>query len=414
MSGANELAIKGGRPVRDVKCRPWPTWPVVSEQEWVQRVEPALRSVYLSGVEGLPGPRAEVFGKRFAEYCGTKYARLVSHGTDAISAALAAALDLDGNRDGGEVILPNYTFIATASAPLDRRCTLAFVDIDLATFTIDPKAVEAAVVPGRTKAILPVHLTGHPANMAALMSIADRHGLAVIEDCAQSHGAKCDGRMTGSIGHAGAFSFQSSKNLTAGEGGAVTTDDPEVDARVEAFMDVGRLPARGRWEYPRFGWNFRPSEYLATLLTLRLEDLEAQTRHRERTASYLSQRLAQIPGVTPPRPAAWCTRHAYHLYSILIAPDEFGGRTRDDVVEALRAEGIPCMAGYTTPLSDVPAISQIRSRCPEAIRVLPCPNTENACRHAIWLAQQMMLADERDMDDIAEAFAKVQKAFGRK
>lgn len=409
MSQSERLALNGGQPTRNENDRPWPQWPIRSMEEWTQRIEPALREVYLSGVEGLPEPRSEAFGHRLAEFCGAKYGRMLVHGTDAIAAALAAALDLDAWGPGGEVILPNYTFIASASAAIDRRCTLAFVDIDPTTFTIDPEAAEAAVRPGITRAIMPVHLAGHPADMGAINAIAAKYNLVVVEDCAQAHAAEYDRRRVGSIGHVGAFSFQSTKNLTSGEGGAVITNDPEIDARVVAFMNVGRHPTGGRWEYPRLGWNYRPSEYLAALLTVRLADLEAQTLHREKMAGYLSRRLAEIPGVVPPRTAPWCTRHAYHLYAALVDPAQFGHAPRKHIVDALTAEGVPAMEGYTTPLSEQPALQYLREKHPEAIRVLPCPNTQYACDHSVWFAQSMLLGDTRDMDDIARAFAKVQR-----
>ena len=164
-------------------------------------------------------------------------------GTDSISAALAAALDLDGFSDGGEVIVPNYTFVATASAVLERRCTIVFVDISPETFTIDPQAVEAAIGP-ETRAILPVHLGGHPADIGSLQEIAQRHNLAIIEDCAQAHGAEYQTKKVGSLSDVGAFSFQASKNLTSGEGGMVTTNNKDIHDRVCAFMNVG---TRTRW-----------------------------------------------------------------------------------------------------------------------------------------------------------------------
>jgi dTDP-4-amino-4,6-dideoxygalactose transaminase len=410
---SDRLAIDGGVPVRDVQQRPWVKWPVVSEGEWRARVEPALRDVYMSQTEGLPGPRARAFAARFAAYCGARYGRMLVHGTDAIGAALVATLDLDAWGEGGEVILPNYTFIATASAALDRRCRLAFVDVAPATFTIDPAAVEVAIRPGVTRAILAVHLAGQPAEMDAILAIAAKHGLKVIEDCAQAHGARYRDRPVGSIGHAGAFSFQSTKNLTAGEGGLVTTNDADVDGRVAAFMDVGRDPRAGQWEYPRLGWNYRPSEYLAALLDVRLDDLERQTEHRARMAGYLRERLRAIPGVVPPVVAEGTGRHAYHLYAILIEPAQFGGRSREQIVDAIKAEGIACVPGYTSPLSESQALMKLRERYPDVVRVLPCPNVEDVCTRSIWLKQEMLLMEERDMDDIVEAFTRVQSYYAR-
>ena len=296
---ASTLAISGGTPVRDTQKDPWPISPRTGVEEWESEIEPRLREVYLSATEGLGGQKIEELNEKYAEYTGTKYAMFMPHGTDAISAALAGALDLDGFGDGGEVIIPNYTFVATASAALDRNCTIAFVDIDPDNFTIDPAAAEAAIDPSRTRAILPVHLGGHPAHMEALRQIADRHGLAIVEDCAQAHGAAEQGKKVGGLGDAGAFSFQSSKNLTSGEGGMVTTDDKDVRDRVYAFMNVGRAPGGARWEYPRLGWNYRPSEYLAALLIPRLNSLEEQTVLRNANATYLSTELKQIEGFTP-------------------------------------------------------------------------------------------------------------------
>jgi dTDP-4-amino-4,6-dideoxygalactose transaminase len=411
MLGTDQLALHGGTPVRDVKRNPWPRWPATSEAQWRQQVEPAFRAVYESGHEGLRGEQARQFADAFARYCQTAHARLVVHGTDAIAAALSAALDLDAWGPGPQVIVPNYTFIASASAVLDRRCPVKFVDVDRQTFTLDPQAVEAAIEPGRTGAIMPVHLGGHPANMAAINAIAVRHGLKVIEDCAQAHGARCDGRMVGGLGDVAAFSFQSSKNLTSGEGGAVTTDHAEIDARVHAFMDVGRHPQGEQWQYPRLGWNYRPSEYVAALLHARLGSLEAQTEHRRVNADYLSDCLGQLPGVTPPATAPWCTRHAYHLYCMLVDSHGFAGRSRDQIVQALRAEGIPVVAGYTQPLADQQALRDLRQRYPQSHQVDPCPNTQWICDRSIWLPQSVLLAQRRDMDDIVEALAKVQRAF---
>jgi dTDP-4-amino-4,6-dideoxygalactose transaminase len=400
--------MDGGTPVR---TRPWPSWPDNTEEEWRSTVEPALREVYLSRTEALPNPKAAAFGDAFAEYCGTRHGLMMPHGTDSIAAALSGALDLDGFGDGGEVILPNYTFVATASAALDVRCTLAFVDIDPETYTLSPEAVEAAIRPGKTVALLPVHLAGHPADMDRLNALARKHGLKVIEDCAQAHGAEVNGKKVGSLGDAGAFSFQSSKNLTSGEGGAVTTDDLDTYHRVISFSNVGRRPGGARWEYHRLGWNYRPSEYLAALLLTRLPRLEEQTRRRNANAAYLSNLLKGIEGIHPPQLAPWTTLHAYHLYSFRYDPDAFGGRSRNDFVNALDAEGIPCTPGYTLPLTEEGGLKRLRERYPHPVRVEPCPNVEATCRSTVWLYQNELLGDERDMDDVAEAVEKIQRAF---
>ena len=405
-----KLAIEGGTPVRDLKKTPWPSWPKNTRDTWEREIEPALRAVYLQKEEGLPATQCEAFGKAFAAYCDTRYGIIMPHGTDAITAAIAGALDLDGLGDGGEIIIPNYTFIATASAPLSVHCSLALVDIDSISFTMDPSKVEEAIT-DRTVAIIPVHIGGHPADMDALNAIAKKYSLAVIEDCAQAHGAEHKGHKVGSLGHVGAFSFQSSKNLTAGEGGCILTNDKEIRDRGYAFKDVGRRPGGERWNYPRLGWNYRTSEYLAAILLNRLNYLEDQTNLRNKNAAYLSNELKKISGITPPRWHNWVTQHGYHLYMMLYHPAEFGNHSRDEFVEALQAEGISCSPGYKRPLTDEGALKTVSERYPHRVNRLHCPNVEFTCKHSVWLYQSMLLSTKEDMDDIVEAIAKIKQAF---
>ena len=410
MSASEKLAIDGGTPVRDTKEKPWTAWPLHNEEEWEKVIGPALREVYLSGTEGMPGAKGIKFADEFAKYCGAEYGLMLPHGTDAIMAALAGALDLDGLEDAGDVILPNYTFIASASAPLYLRLTVTLVDIDRETFTIDPAAASDAIT-DRTVAILPVHMAGHPADMEAINGIAKKHGLAVIEDCAQAHGAEHKGKKVGSLGDVGAYSFQSSKNLTAGEGGCVVTSSKDIRDRAHSFNDMGRQSGGERWEYPRLGWNFRSSEYLASLLCCRLQVLDEQIARRNENAAYLAEGLSQVEGITPPGLASHATQHGYHLYCMLYEPDEFGGKPRSDFVAAMQGEGISCSGGYTRPLTDEGALKGVSQRFPERVRRLPCPNVEYVCDHSIWLYQQMLLGTQEDMADVVEAAAKVKKAF---
>ncbi len=407
---SKQLAISGGTPVRNTNTHPWQQWPINTTEEWESKVEPLLREVYLSGNEGSGGSMIPRFCEQYAEYTGTQYAIFMPHGTDSISAALAGALDLDGFSEGGEVIVPNYTFVATASAVLERSCTVAFVDVCPDTFTIDPDAVEAAITP-ETRAILPVHLGGHPANIGELREIAQRHQLKIIEDCAQAHGAEYRTKKVGSLSDVGAFSFQSSKNLTSGEGGMVTTNDKDIHDRVCAFMNVGRAPGGARWEYPRLGWNYRPSEYLAAILSVRLELLETQTGRRNQNAIYLSNALENIPGITPPKLASWATKHGYHLYCMKYDPEGFGGKSRQEFVNALSAEGVPCSIGYRSPLSEEPGMAHVTEKYPHLIRTLTCPNTEMVCETSVWLFQNMFLGTESDMDQIVEAIEKIGNAW---
>ena len=405
-----KLAISGGTPVRNTKIRPWQNWPIHSSEEWQEKIEPLLRQVYLSGNEGAGGTMIPRFCNEYAQYTGTSYAQFMPHGTESISAALAGALDLDGFSDGGEVIVPNYTFVATASAVLERNCRVAFVDVSPDAFTIEPDAVEAAIS-SESRAILPVHLGGHPADMGTLRDIANRHGLKIIEDCAQAHGAEFQSKKVGSVGDVGAFSFQSSKNLTSGEGGMVTTNDKDIHDKVCAFMNVGRAPGGARWEYPRLGWNYRPSEYLAAILSIRLELLEEQTNLRNKNAEYLSNELDMIDGITPPRLSSWVTKHGYHLYCMKYDPEGFGGKNRDEFVKALSAEGIPCSIGYRSPLSQEPGMAHVAEKYPHLIRTLPCPNAKVVCKHSVWLFQNILLGSISDMHQILDAISKINNAW---
>lgn len=407
---SEQLAIHGGTPVRSTDQKPWPVWPLSTEEEWEKEIAPSLKSIYLEKREGLPGTQGEAFGHAFAAYSDARYGVLMPHGTDAIAAACAGALDLDGIGEGGEVIIPNYTFIATASAPLSVRCSLALVDIDPVSFTMSPEAVESALTEN-TVALLPVHLGGHPAEMDALNAIAKKHGLIVIEDCAQAHGAEYNGKKVGSIGHVGAFSFQSSKNLTSGEGGCLLTNDPDIRDRAYAFKDVGRRPGGERWEYPRLGWNYRTSEYLAAILLSRLTNLEDQTKHRNQNAAYLTQGLQSLGGLKPPEWRPWVTQHGYHLYTMLYDPEPFGGQSRDAFIRALQAEGIPCTPGYQRPLTDEGGLKTVADKYPHLIRRLPCPHVEYTCKHSVWFTQNILLGSQEDLDDILTAIDKIKTAL---
>jgi dTDP-4-amino-4,6-dideoxygalactose transaminase len=406
----DKLAIDGGSPVRNAEETPWPKWPNNREEDWERDIEPALKDVYLSRSEGLPATQSDAFGSSFAAYCDGRYGIIMPHGTDAISAAIIGSLDLDGIGEGGELIIPNYTFIATASAALSVRCSLSLVDVDPVSFTILPEAIENAITK-KSVGILPVHLGGHPADMDTINAIAAKHGLVVIEDCAQAHGAEINGKKVGSFGHVGAFSFQSSKNLTSGEGGCLVTNDVEIRDRAHAFKDVGRRPGGERWEYPRLGWNYRTSEYLAAILLKRLPHLEDQTKLRNAHAEILTEALSEIEGFKPPAWRPWVTKHGYHLYMCLYDPDHFGGKTRNEFVSAMHAEGITCSPGYQRPLTDEGALKTILDRYPEKVRRNPCPNIEYACAHSVWFFQSMLLGTKEDLDDIVDAVKKVQSAF---
>ena len=410
----DKLAVQGGTPIRDVEENPWPTWPQVSNAEWEQAIGPALKDVYLSAVESdpgpnEPGPKAAEFAASFAAYCGVRYGLMTPSGTTALSLAIQAALNGNGLADRGEVVIPDYTYVATASAALLAGYSVAFADIHPQSFTLDPYSFEAAITDS-TVAVVPVHVAGHPADMDSINRIARRHNLKVIEDCAQAHGAELNGRKVGSLGDVGAYSFQATKNLTAGEGGAVVTSDPAIYERARLIRDMGREPSGKRWDYAALGWNYRVPDYLAAILQVRLGDLEEQNLRRNANAACLSEGLREIEGITPPQTMPWASRHAYHLFPILYHSPAFGGRTRDEFVDALNAEGIPAVVGYS-PLSESQAMMSAAEEHPGRISLTPRPNLESVAGDAVWITQNLLMGTRRDIDDVVEAVAKINRAF---
>ena len=410
----SRLALDGGAPVRDTwKTRRggrWPKWPLVSEENWPQQ-EASFREVYLSGTEGIPRPRCERFAKAYNAYLGTPYGMMTTSGTSALKLALCAVTDTDGLGYNGEVLVPNYTFIASAHAAWETGFSVRFVDVEPENACMDPDVLEAAIGP-KTRVIMPVDILGFPADMDRILAVARKHNLKVVADACQAHGASYKGKKCGSMGDAGCFSFQSTKNMTSGEGGFLATHSEEVYKRAYTLHDVGRAPKGMKWDEPRAGYNYRPSEYLATLLENRLKDLDAQCALRNRGARYLTQELKGITGIRPAQPLTEAvTNHAWHLYSMVYTPSAFGNRSRDEFIRALQAEGIPCSPGYTDLQSRHDVTLAVKKRHPELVAEEPCPNAEYFCAQSVWLYQWMLLAEEADLADVPEAIRKIQKAF---
>src|SRR5262245_57338574 len=308
-----------------------------------------LMRVLRSGKWGrLDGPEVAEVEKRFAAMHGCEHGIAVANGTVSLRIALIAA----GLRAEDEVIVPPYTFFSTASAVVEANAVPGFAEIDLSTFNIDPDAIDAAITP-RTRAIIPVHFAGQPADMDAIMAVAERHKLTVIEDAAHAHGATHKNRPVGSIGHLGSFSFQSSKNLTAGEGGIIITNDAAMAESCRSIQNCGRIPKGVWYEHHVMSGNYRLGEFQGAVLNAQLDRLKAQTKTRDGNGAYLASRLAQIPGIHPQQRPTDCTRHSYHLFMMRLDADAFGS-PRASVIRALQAEGIPCSAGYSFSLHRQP------------------------------------------------------------
>lgn len=394
-----KLAIDGGTPVR---TKPFPEWPIFGELEERLILE-VVRSGKWGGTGRVKLPELE---EKFAAAHDAKHAVSVVNGTLAITVALQSA----GVQPGDEVIMPPYTFIATASSALMFGAIPVFVDVEPDTLLIDPKKVEAAITP-KTKAIVAVHIAGSPANMTRLKEIAAKHKLRIIEDSAQAVGAKWDGVGVGAQGDLGTFSFQSSKNINAGEGGMILTNDRELADRAWSLANVGRIRAGGWYQHEAIGWNLRMTEFQAAILLGQLTRLEEQAALRERNAALLTELLGGIEGVRTLRRDPRVTRHAQHLFMFRIEPGLADRVDKADVIRKLNAEGIPVSSGYVSLNQNRAVISETKKWLGEE-RIYSCPISERACdKEILWLHQNVLLADEADMHDIARAVQKVFSAL---
>ena len=397
-----DLAIHGG-PKTIEKEFPWPVY----DQKEVN----AVAEIVKSGNWGNPNCDGiiEEFEQKFAAYCGTRYAITCVNGSVALRLALIAC----GVKPGDEVIIPPYTFIATASIVAEANCVPVFADIEPDTYNLDPAAVEKAITP-RTKAIIPVHFAGQACRMDELMEIAQRHGIKVIEDAAHAHGGEYKGLKLGSIGHLGCFSFQSSKNLTSGEGGIVITNDPELAAMVDSLRNVGRVEGGEWYEHHYLGCNYRITQMQTALLTLQLDRLEEQTRTRNKNGLYLNELLSKIDGITPLTRGHGETLHAYHLYIFRYDKTYFNNLSKPEFAQMLAAEGVPCFMGYPMPLYRQEVFLKRNFLCyaiPESVNYheVSCPVTEKACyEEGVWILQHAILGTTQDMEDFARAIQKIQ------
>ena len=409
-------AISGGRPVRTKSWSPWPLWnPETDEAQFLE--------VLRSGVWSRSKVVAE-FEKKWAETIGTSRCLAVINGTSAITASLVN-LGI-GGRD--EVIVPPYTFVATVLSILQTGAMPVFVDTDPETFQIDPEKIEAKITP-RTKAILPVHILGLPADMESIMAIAENHNLFVVEDACQAWLAEINNKKVGSFGNAGCFSFQSYKNLPMGEGGAIVSNDEEFMDRCYSYHNYGTPYGTLIGDVGSgaviAGTKLRLTEYQAAIGLAQMKKLDEQTTTRSDNAAYLQSQLKKIPGILPYELYKDVTRAAFHLFAFRYKKEEFEGLTRDEFQKALIAEGIPCTGGYA-PLNKMPFIANAfktrnyqKMYPPELLdynkymEQNQCPENDKLCEEAIWFQQNMLLGDESDMDDIVTAIEKIHRNAGK-
>jgi dTDP-4-amino-4,6-dideoxygalactose transaminase len=316
---------------------------------------------------------------------------------------------------GDEVIVPALTFAATAYAPMAAGALPVIVDVTADTWTIDPDQVEAAITP-KTRAVMPVHLGRQMADMDRIMDAARRHGLAVIEDCAHAHGQRWNDRGAGCIGQFGSFSHQSSKILTAGEGGTLLTSDDDLARRAHSIVDCGRAKDDAEHEYT-FGANYRLGELHAALLVTQMQRFEAQRVEREEAATYFEEAAVHVPGVRIMVRDRRITRWGFYNYVFAIEPEAFAGATNEVVAYALEREGVAAEVQYP-PMSRYDLFQPSRSRLPVAVEFadrldpskMSFPVAEDAgLRRSIYLQENVFRAGRQGIDDAVEAIAKVQK-----
>lgn len=406
-------AILGGSPMWTASS--WVKWPM-----WIQSEdEKVLLESIRSGVWSR-NKLVDEFESKWAAAIGTKRCLTVSNGTNALITAINR-LDIG---PGDEVITTPYTFIASIQAILANNAMPVFADIDPATYQIDPVKLESKITK-RTKAILVVHILGLPADMDKIMAIAKKHNLIVIEDACQAHLAEYDNKRVGSIGDTGCFSFQNSKNMPIGEGGAIVSNNEKFIDDCFAAHNLGY--AYGTSTGAVAGDSFmkaskiRLTEYAAAIGLAQLKRLESQTITRNENAKYLSSMLKEIDGITPIKLYDKVTQGAYHLYSFRYDPAKFKGLSRAKFLEALRKEGLPCSGGYKVMHTQAFMQDAFNTRVYKSFysrKMLDfadykqrnnCPENEQLCNDAVWILQNVLLGSRQDMEGIATAIKNISK-----
>ena len=406
---ADKLAALGGTPVR---TEPFPAWPQITAD-----VERSLVSAYRSGkwtrqlgARRRGAGQVGTFEQRFAELVGAKHCLATGSGTQALHTALHSV----GVGAGDEVLVAPCTYIASIQAVLLCNALPVFVDVDIDTFQMDPGKIEP-LVNANTRAVEPVHIGGIPCSMERLMAVAKKHGLKVVEDAAQAHLAEFHGKKCGTFGELGCFSFQTSKVIACGEGGAIVGDDEGLMEKCYTFHNLGMSTSR---ESDGIGTKYRMNELEAAVLNPQLATLAEQTKTRNDSAAYLAGRLEEIPGIAPQKLHEGVTQAAYYIYGFRYQKEHFNDAPKEKFLRALRAEGIRFTTMYFDQLNKQPFIeSTLSSRVFQKIfsserlsryrEQNQCPRNDQLSAEGVWLPQYAFLGGKKLMDDIADAMAKI-------
>lgn len=409
-----KLALTGGTPVVDAPLDA--TWPVHDERD-----TETLHEVLASGAWTRTKSQGEEswvwrFEDAFAAFQDARYGVAVATGSTGIELALKAV----GVEPGDEVIMPAATWITVATAVVTVGAAPVFVDIDPGTYNIDPGKIAEAITP-RTRAVLCVHNGGLPADMDALRAIAEKHGIALVGDCAHAHGSRWRGRGVGAIEDVGAFSFQGSKLLPLGEGGMVLTDREGLLERLYGYHHVNGIAGRPKPEQSLPATNLRMSEWIGALGLVGLERLPQQVAAREENARNLARGLAEIPGVASLARDARVTRWSFYIWHWRFVAAEFEGISRDTFLAALQAEGVPASTGQTAPLYKNPALTEMncgRTNFPFNEGVygqsrdyarFHCPETERIALNEAMAFSHTLFLKKKNIDKLLDAVRKIRE-----
>jgi perosamine synthetase len=407
---SDKPALLGGRPVRS---QPPQQWPVFGEREDEALLETVHSGKWFRG----NGKNVVSFERAWSKATGARNCIATNSGTSALFTSLAAV----GVAAGDEVIVAPYTFIATVNVILLHHALPIFVDTDPETMQIDARKIEAAITE-RTAAIVPVHLGGSSADLDTILAVAKKHNLPVVEDACQSHLAEWRGRKVGTWGDTGCFSFQASKNLNCGDGGAIVSNSDEWADKCFSFHNQCRPRRASATEVvygSSRGGNFRMTEFQAAILLAQLTRLAEQMKTREENAAYLRGLLQGIPGIVPARMYDGCTRNAYHIFMYRYQKEHFAGLPRQRFLQALKAEGLHCNPGYGRLNKGAFIRQSLASRSWQRLfsaetlarweERTECPANDKLSEEAAWFTQFTLLGPRSDMDQIAEAILKIQR-----
>lgn len=395
----SKLALRGGNKVRKEN---FPQYPLVSK-EMEETILEVLRSKKW-GREGNVGSASNshisLMENEICKLFCIKYALGVSNCTGALEIALRSA----GVRGGDEVLVTPYSYIASATCILQLGAVPVFADIDEKTWNINLDILEKRIT-AKTKAIVVVHFAGQPVDMDRILHISKRYELKVVEDAAHAFGAEWCNKKIGTFGDVGCFSFQQSKNISAGEGGLIVTNREDLYLQAYSYHMTGRDYNDKNWyQHHCLGWNYRMTEFQAALIYLQLSGYEEIEERRRYNAKLLKSMLSELKGLHIVDDDNEFAKRVYHLFTIKYQKEEWKGLSRKRFIMALNAEGIPCSAGYGYPIYKNPLFNNMEGY--ENYSDL-CPIAERVCQESIWLSKDLLCGDEKDMKEISDAFHKI-------